>query len=86
LSGAPQIELIANIFTIAAALIFVVSIGWFFLRFNASLLNSRSSIQKGTKIMVPDVNWSTSPASAFSLWFPKRIFKESDERRLITEE
>jgi thioredoxin-related protein len=58
---APKIELIANICTIAAAFVFVVSIGWFFLRYNASLLNSRSSIQKGTKMMLPDVNWSTSP-------------------------
>ena len=58
---AQKIEMIANICIIAATVVFVVSIGWFFLRSNPSLRNSRSSIQKGTKMTLPDVNWSTSP-------------------------
>lgn len=58
---AQKIEVIANISTIAAAFIFVISIGWGFLRYNASLQNPHSSIQKGTKMRLPDVDWSMSP-------------------------
>ena len=57
---AERIQVVANICVIAAALLFILSIGWIFLR-NSSLSRvPRSSIHDGTRVTLPDLNWSVS--------------------------
>ena len=58
---AEKIQVVANVCVIAAALLFILSIGWLFLRQFSFLRVHRSSIQKGTRITFPDFDWSLSP-------------------------
>jgi len=60
-TAAQRIEVTANIFIIVAAVVFVVSVSWFFLRHNSSFRSRHSSIQKGTKMTLPGVDWAASP-------------------------
>lgn len=56
-----KVELIANIGVILAALLFVSSVGWVGLRYSSRSEKPHSSIETGTKITLPDQDWSTSP-------------------------
>ena len=60
---AERIQVVANVCVIAAALLFVCSISWLFLRQYISMRVSHSSISKGTKITLPEFNWSLSSQS-----------------------
>jgi len=53
-----RIELAANICVLAAAVLFVVSVSWWFLRQYSSRRTPPSSIQAGTRLTLPDVEWS----------------------------
>lgn len=56
-----QIEFITNLCVIGAVLIFVFSLAWFALRHKSTVRGARPSIAKGTKITLPDLDWSQSP-------------------------
>lgn len=57
---AERIQLVANVCVIVAALALIFSIGWLFLR-HSSLSRARgSSIQNGTKLTLPNLDWSRS--------------------------
>ena len=56
-----KIEVVANVSIIAAAIVFLLSMGWFFLRNDAAVPRPRSAIEKGTKLTLPNVDWSASP-------------------------
>jgi thioredoxin-related protein len=58
---AQRLDVIANICVVAGTIVFLLSIGWFFLRHSFVLRNSPSSIQMGTKLKLPDIHWSASP-------------------------
>lgn len=57
---AERIQVVANMCVIAAALVFILSIAWIVLKHSSSSHAPRSSIQNGTKITLPDLNWSLS--------------------------
>jgi hypothetical protein len=59
--AANRIEFITNLCVIGAALVFVSSLGWLALRHKSSIRAPRPSIAKGTKLTVPDMDWSGSP-------------------------
>lgn len=59
--AADRIEFITNLCVIGAALVFVFSLGWFALRHKSSIRASSPSIGKGTKLTLPDLDWSGSP-------------------------
>jgi thioredoxin-related protein len=56
-----RVELFINICVIGAALVFVSSVGWFALRYRSKAQTASSSIKKGSKLSLPDRDWSTSP-------------------------
>lgn len=56
-----KIEVVANVCMIAAAIVFLASMSWFFLRNYASVSKPRSAIEKGTKLTLSNVDWSASP-------------------------
>lgn len=57
----PRVELIVNIGVLVAALLFVTSVGWVALRYRSTARTPSSSIETGTKITLPNWDWSTSP-------------------------
>jgi len=59
--SADRIEFITNLCVVGAALIFVFSLGWLVLRHQFSIRAPRASIANGTKITLPDLDWSRSP-------------------------
>lgn len=58
---AERIQVVANVCVIAAALLLVFSISLSFLRQYSSMRIRHSSIPKGTRLTLPDFNWSLSP-------------------------
>lgn len=56
-----QIEFITNLCVIGAGLVFVFSVAWFALRHKSTIRAARPSIAKGTRITLPDLDWSQSP-------------------------
>lgn len=57
---AAKLQVITNILVIAAVVLLITSITWSFVRHYTSLRLPRSSIQRGTKLTLPDVEWSLS--------------------------
>lgn len=57
---AERIQVVANLCAIAAAFLLIVSIGWMVIRHSSLSRVPRSSIQHGTKLTLPDLNWSLS--------------------------
>ena len=55
-----RIDRIVNTCVIAAALVFVFSVGWVALRHRSTLRNPSTSIENGTKITIPGRDWSSS--------------------------
>jgi peroxiredoxin len=60
-SAAERIEVVANISLIAAAVVFIAVISWLFWRHYSSLRRPHSAIQPGTRLTLPEVDWSASP-------------------------
>jgi len=55
-----RLQVVANICVIAAAILLILSIGWMVLRHSSLSRVHRASIQNGTKLTLPDSNWSLS--------------------------
>ena len=55
---AERIQVVANLCVIAAALALIFSIAWVFLKHSSVSRTPRSSIQNGTILTLPDLNWS----------------------------
>lgn len=57
---AARIQVVANICVVAAAFLFILSIGWTFLRHSSVSRLPHSSIHEGTRLTLSDWNWSVS--------------------------
>ena len=57
---AARIQVVANVCVIVAALSLILSIGWIFLRHSSLSRVPDPSIRSGTKVNLPESNWSLS--------------------------